>query len=204
MTHPWLSWQSPARIREELAGCNAVLEDTLGAPVRFFRPPHGARRPIVLRTARELGLTRRPVEHHRLRLEPHSRREDPRQRHTGHRAQSQARTRLERPDARRRPSRHRPASSADGRSHQPPAPAVQTSWNEVRHRRRLESPKLHSNRSNLAGRLRHHSYHEFAKEWHRECSIPMCRAVDHPFLDERIAYRTQTFCRDSQLLRYIP
>ena len=57
MTHPWLSWQSPARIREELAGCNAVLEDTLGAPVHFFRPPHGARRPVVLRTARELGLT---------------------------------------------------------------------------------------------------------------------------------------------------
>jgi len=57
MTHPWLSWQSSRRIREELAGCNAILEDTLGTPVRFFRPPHGARRPIVLRTARELGLT---------------------------------------------------------------------------------------------------------------------------------------------------
>ena len=57
MTHPWLSWQSSARIRQELGDCNAVLEDTLGAPVRFFRPPHGARRPIVLRTARELGLT---------------------------------------------------------------------------------------------------------------------------------------------------
>jgi peptidoglycan/xylan/chitin deacetylase (PgdA/CDA1 family) len=57
MTHPWLSWQSAARIREELAGCNAVLEDTLGAPVRFFRAPHGARRPAVLQIARELGLT---------------------------------------------------------------------------------------------------------------------------------------------------
>ena len=57
MTHPWLSWQSAAHIREELAGCNAVLEDILGTPVRFFRPPHGARRPIVLRTARKLGLT---------------------------------------------------------------------------------------------------------------------------------------------------
>jgi peptidoglycan/xylan/chitin deacetylase (PgdA/CDA1 family) len=56
MTHPWLSWQSSARIRQELAGCNAILEDALGAPVRFFRPPHGARRPVVLRTARELGL----------------------------------------------------------------------------------------------------------------------------------------------------
>lgn len=57
MTHPWLAWQSPARIREELYGCNAALEDALGAPVRFFRPPHGARRPYVLSTARELGLT---------------------------------------------------------------------------------------------------------------------------------------------------
>lgn len=57
MTHPWLAWQSAARIREELAGCNAALEDALGAPVRYFRPPHGARRPYVLRTARELGLT---------------------------------------------------------------------------------------------------------------------------------------------------
>jgi peptidoglycan-N-acetylglucosamine deacetylase len=57
MTHPWLAWQSPARIREELAGCNAALEDTLGLPIRYFRPPHGARRPIVFRIARELGLT---------------------------------------------------------------------------------------------------------------------------------------------------
>ena len=57
MTHPWLAWQSAARIREEIAGCNALLEDTLGAPVRFFRPPHGARRPYVLSLARDLGLT---------------------------------------------------------------------------------------------------------------------------------------------------
>ena len=57
MTHPWLAWQSAARVREELASCNAALEDALGAPVRYFRPPHGARRPYVLRTARELGLT---------------------------------------------------------------------------------------------------------------------------------------------------
>jgi peptidoglycan/xylan/chitin deacetylase (PgdA/CDA1 family) len=57
MTHPWLAWQSAARIRQELAGCNAALEDTLGAPVRLFRPPHGARRPYVLRAAHDLGLT---------------------------------------------------------------------------------------------------------------------------------------------------
>ena len=60
MTHPWLAWQSPSCIREELGGCNAILEDTLGSPVRYFRAPHGARRPIVLRIARSLGLT--PVQ----------------------------------------------------------------------------------------------------------------------------------------------
>jgi len=60
LTHPWLAWQSSARIRHELATCNAILEDTLGLPIRFFRAPHGARRPAVLRIARELGLT--PVQ----------------------------------------------------------------------------------------------------------------------------------------------
>jgi peptidoglycan/xylan/chitin deacetylase (PgdA/CDA1 family) len=60
MTHPWLAWQSSARIRQELAGCNDILEDTLGIPIRYFRAPHGARRPAVLRIARSLGLT--PVQ----------------------------------------------------------------------------------------------------------------------------------------------
>jgi peptidoglycan/xylan/chitin deacetylase (PgdA/CDA1 family) len=57
MTHPWLAWQSGRRIRAEIADTNALLEDTLGQPVRLFRPPHGARRPVVLRTAAELGLS---------------------------------------------------------------------------------------------------------------------------------------------------
>ncbi|MCL2660317.1 MAG: polysaccharide deacetylase family protein, partial [Acidobacteriaceae bacterium] len=56
MTHPWLPFVSNARVRQELVDSNAVLEDTLGAPIRFLRPPHGARRPYVLRAARELGL----------------------------------------------------------------------------------------------------------------------------------------------------
>jgi peptidoglycan/xylan/chitin deacetylase (PgdA/CDA1 family) len=56
-THPWLAFQPASRIREELHACNAALEDALGEPVRYFRPPHGARRPAVLRAARELGLT---------------------------------------------------------------------------------------------------------------------------------------------------
>jgi peptidoglycan/xylan/chitin deacetylase (PgdA/CDA1 family) len=56
VSHPWLAVQSPRRVREELAGCNSALEDALGEAVRFFRPPHGARRPDVLRAARDLGL----------------------------------------------------------------------------------------------------------------------------------------------------
>lgn len=60
MTHPWLAWQSDARIREELHGASAAIEDVLGEPVRYFRPPHGARRPYVLRVARERGMT--PVQ----------------------------------------------------------------------------------------------------------------------------------------------
>ena len=57
VTHPWLAVHTGRRVHEELAGCNAALEDVLGAPVRFFRPPHGARRPDVVRAARDLGLT---------------------------------------------------------------------------------------------------------------------------------------------------
>jgi peptidoglycan-N-acetylglucosamine deacetylase len=57
MTHPMLLFRSPRRVREELASTNAAIEDAIGEKVSYFRPPHGARRPDVLRTARELGLT---------------------------------------------------------------------------------------------------------------------------------------------------
>ena len=60
VTHPPLHRQSAHRIREELAGCSAALEDTLGQPVRFFRAPHGARRPYVLQLVREMGMV--PVQ----------------------------------------------------------------------------------------------------------------------------------------------
>ena len=56
VTHPNLSLLPAARIREELHGCNAALEDILGTRVHYFRPPYGARRPAVLRIAEELGL----------------------------------------------------------------------------------------------------------------------------------------------------
>jgi peptidoglycan-N-acetylglucosamine deacetylase len=57
MSHPSLMWERPARVREELVGCTAAIEDATGEAVKYFRPPFGARRPDVLRTARELGLT---------------------------------------------------------------------------------------------------------------------------------------------------
>jgi peptidoglycan-N-acetylglucosamine deacetylase len=56
-SHPWLPLLSPRRVRNELAFCNATIEDATGAAVRFFRPPHGARRPDILRIARSLNLT---------------------------------------------------------------------------------------------------------------------------------------------------
>lgn len=57
MTHPWLMLKRASVVHEELRACNEALEDVLGEPVRYFRPPHGARRPAVMRIARELGLT---------------------------------------------------------------------------------------------------------------------------------------------------
>ena len=57
MSHPKLSLQSAARVRQELADCNTLLEDITGAKIEYFRPPFGARRPYVLRVARETGLT---------------------------------------------------------------------------------------------------------------------------------------------------
>ena len=56
MHHPRLPRHLDSTIRAELTGCQRVLEDTLGSPVTLFRPPHGARRPAVVRIARSLGL----------------------------------------------------------------------------------------------------------------------------------------------------
>jgi len=56
-THPWLPLHNARRVRNELAFCNATIEEAAGQRVRFFRPPHGARRPAILRAARAMGLT---------------------------------------------------------------------------------------------------------------------------------------------------
>ncbi|MBW4038909.1 MAG: polysaccharide deacetylase family protein [Acidobacteria bacterium] len=55
-THPWLCFQSMRMIREELRACNEALEDALGIPIGYLRPPHGARRPAVFHAAAELNL----------------------------------------------------------------------------------------------------------------------------------------------------
>jgi peptidoglycan/xylan/chitin deacetylase (PgdA/CDA1 family) len=57
MSHPNLSVQPAARVRRELGDCKALLEDISGVAVGYFRPPFGGRRPLVLRVAKELGLT---------------------------------------------------------------------------------------------------------------------------------------------------
>jgi peptidoglycan/xylan/chitin deacetylase (PgdA/CDA1 family) len=55
-SHPNLSRTRSSRVREELRRTNESLQQIVGAPVKFFRPPFGARRPAVFRIARELGL----------------------------------------------------------------------------------------------------------------------------------------------------
>ena len=55
-SHPNLAIASAVRVHEELSRTSQTLEQITGAPVRFFRPPFGARRPEVLRAARRLGM----------------------------------------------------------------------------------------------------------------------------------------------------
>jgi peptidoglycan-N-acetylglucosamine deacetylase len=55
-SHPNLARSSSELIREELKRTQQALQQITGAPVKFFRPPYGARRPEVFRVAREMGL----------------------------------------------------------------------------------------------------------------------------------------------------
>ena len=55
-THPNLAMTGVRKTREELTRTKAELDQIIGAPIRYFRPPFGARRPASLRIARELGL----------------------------------------------------------------------------------------------------------------------------------------------------
>ena len=55
-SHPDLSRASAAQVLDELTRTNDILGEITGKPVRYFRPPFGARRPYVLKLARQLGL----------------------------------------------------------------------------------------------------------------------------------------------------
>lgn len=55
--HPNLARSSSTLIHEELRRTSDALQQITRSPVKLFRPPYGARRPAVLRIARELGLT---------------------------------------------------------------------------------------------------------------------------------------------------
>jgi peptidoglycan-N-acetylglucosamine deacetylase len=54
--HPNLARTASARVREELRRTSDALAQIIGQPIRFFRPPYGARRPAVLHAAREMGM----------------------------------------------------------------------------------------------------------------------------------------------------
>jgi peptidoglycan/xylan/chitin deacetylase (PgdA/CDA1 family) len=58
--HSWshlnLALTRASRIEDELSRGKQTLEQITGAPIRYFRPPFGARRPAVLRTARHLEM----------------------------------------------------------------------------------------------------------------------------------------------------
>jgi peptidoglycan/xylan/chitin deacetylase (PgdA/CDA1 family) len=56
-SHPNLAYTRASRVRQELVRSKDALEQLTGQPLVYFRPPFGARRPFVLRAARELGLT---------------------------------------------------------------------------------------------------------------------------------------------------
>ena len=55
-SHPNLAITPPRLVDEELTRTREVLQQIAGAPIGYFRPPYGARRPHVLRTARRLGM----------------------------------------------------------------------------------------------------------------------------------------------------
>jgi peptidoglycan/xylan/chitin deacetylase (PgdA/CDA1 family) len=57
MTHAKLMYMGSKHIRAEIADATALIEDTIGDRVRFFRPPFGARNPAVFHVAAELRLT---------------------------------------------------------------------------------------------------------------------------------------------------
>jgi peptidoglycan/xylan/chitin deacetylase (PgdA/CDA1 family) len=56
-THPNLIFVPAGRVKQELEDCRKALEDAVGTPQPWFRPPFGGRLPHVLRASSSLGLT---------------------------------------------------------------------------------------------------------------------------------------------------
>jgi peptidoglycan/xylan/chitin deacetylase (PgdA/CDA1 family) len=58
--HSWghlnMAHAGSSLVREELTRTSEILRQITGKPIKFFRPPYGARRPAVFRIAREMGL----------------------------------------------------------------------------------------------------------------------------------------------------
>jgi peptidoglycan/xylan/chitin deacetylase (PgdA/CDA1 family) len=55
-SHPDLARTASSKVLDELTRTSDILADITGKPIRYFRPPYGARRPYVLKLARRLGL----------------------------------------------------------------------------------------------------------------------------------------------------
>ena len=55
-SHPNLSLTAASRVEQELARTSEVLQQLASVPVKYFRPPYGARRPVVFRLARSQGM----------------------------------------------------------------------------------------------------------------------------------------------------
>lgn len=55
-THPFLTFETLAKVGSELEHCHDALTSAVGGHSNLFRPPWGARRPAVLRTVRQLGF----------------------------------------------------------------------------------------------------------------------------------------------------
>ncbi|HKR86475.1 MAG TPA: polysaccharide deacetylase family protein [Terriglobales bacterium] len=55
-THPFLPFEPLSNVGKELEECREALTDAVGEHSNLFRPPWGARRPAVFRTARQLGF----------------------------------------------------------------------------------------------------------------------------------------------------
>lgn len=55
-SHPNLALTKASRVEQELASTSDALEQIAGIEVKYFRPPFGARRPVVFRLVRSRGM----------------------------------------------------------------------------------------------------------------------------------------------------